>query len=127
MGLTTSVASLISTTPPDPSAAAADRSSDTVLAHLRPGLQAFGYEVETGKAGPRTITRPVLHGYSGVPEVSYDINAFHDSSASRWRWRRGAANGADYRNIIRTALHWTRRRQRSPCPSRTAAHRMARS
>lgn len=107
VGLTASVAALISTTDaPDPASPIPDRSSDAVLAHLCPGLQALGYEVETGKAKHQKITRPVLYGENGVPEVSYDIDAFHDGLgvAVEVEAGRGAANGADYRDIVRTAL-----------------------
>ena len=105
--LTASVESLISTAEaPDPTLPAADRSSDAVLAHLCSGLQALGFEVETGKAKGQKISRPVLYGENGVPEVSYDIDAFHDSLgvAVEVEAGRGAANGADYRDIVRTSL-----------------------
>src|SRR4051794_5569112 len=55
-----------------------DRTSDAVLAKLRPGLQSLGYQVESGKTAKQNITRPVLYGDDGKPEVSYDIDAFHD-------------------------------------------------
>lgn len=107
VGLTASLAPVIGTTnAPDPGGPIVDRKSDAVLAHLRPGLQALGYEVETGKAKHQKISRPVLFGENGVSEVYYDIDAFHDELgvAVEVEAGRGAANGADYRDIVRTAL-----------------------
>jgi len=48
----------------------------------------------------------VLFGENGVPQVSYDIDAFHDELgiAVEVEAGRGAANNADYRDIVRTAL-----------------------
>ena len=42
-----------------------DRTSDRVLAELRPGLIAVGYEIETGKKAADLIKRPVLFGEAG--------------------------------------------------------------
>lgn len=83
-----------------------DTSSDGVLASLRPGLQTLGYHVETGKSKAEKITRPVLFGDDGKPVVSYEIDAFNDDLgvAVEVEAGRGAANGADYRDIVRTAL-----------------------
>jgi hypothetical protein len=83
-----------------------DRTSDGILANLRPGLESLGYKVETGKTQARKITRPVLFGDDGRAEVSYDIDAFHDDHgiAVEVEAGRGAANNADYRDIVRTAL-----------------------
>ena len=53
-------------------------SSDEVLKELSPGLKALGYVVESGKTKAAKIFRPVLFGENGVPEVSYEIDAFHD-------------------------------------------------
>ena len=52
------------------------------------------------------IFRPVLFGENGVPEVSYEIDAFHDGlgRAVEVEAGRGAANNADYRDIDRTSL-----------------------
>ena len=53
-------------------------SSDDVLKSLEPGLVALGYAVESGRTAADKIFRPVLFGEFGVPEVSYEIDAFHD-------------------------------------------------
>lgn len=85
----------------------ADRlTSDTVLAHLRPGMEALGYQVESGKAQAQKIQRPVLFGENGRPEVMYEIDAFHDELgiAVEVEAGRGAKGNADYRDIVRTSL-----------------------
>jgi hypothetical protein len=47
-----------------------------------------------------------LFGESGIPEVSYEIDAFHDQLgiALEVEAGRGAAGNADYRDIIRMSL-----------------------
>jgi len=81
-------------------------SSDSVLEHLRPGLEALGFEVESGKGASQKVRRTVLYGENGHPEVNYDIDAFNDylGAAVEVEAGRGAANNADYRDIVRTAL-----------------------
>ena len=81
-------------------------SSDEVLAALQPGLKAAGYAVETGKRRDQKISRPVLFGENGLPQVSYEIDAFHDELgiAVEVEAGRGAANNADYRDLVRTSL-----------------------
>ncbi len=48
----------------------------------------------------------MLFGENGVARVSYEIDAFHDELgiAVEVEAGRGAANNADYRDIVRTAL-----------------------
>ena len=81
-------------------------SSDDVLKELSPGLTALGYAVESGKTKAAKISRPVLFGENGVAEVSYEIDAFHDQLgvAVEVEAGRGAANNADYRDLVRTSL-----------------------
>lgn len=45
----------------------------------------------------------MLFGENGVPQVSYDIDAFHDQLgiAVEVEAGRGAANNADYRDVVR--------------------------
>jgi len=80
--------------------------SDDVLKELSDGLMALGYDVESGKSRSAKIFRPVLFGDSGIPRVSYEVDAFHDELgiALEVEAGRGAANNADYRDILRTAL-----------------------
>lgn len=81
-------------------------SSDAVLAELRPGLEGLGFEVESGKRAGQKVQRTVLFGENGRPEVNYDIDAFNDylGVAVEVEAGRGAANNADYRDIVRTSL-----------------------
>lgn len=81
-------------------------SSDAVLAELRPGLEALGFEVESGKGAHQKVRRTVLYGENGRPAVNYDIDAFNDylGAAVEVEAGRGAANNADYRDVVRTAL-----------------------
>jgi len=81
-------------------------SSDEVLGELRPGLEALGFEVESGKRSGQKVERTVLFGENGRPEVKYDIDAFNDylGIAVEVEAGRGAQNGADYRDIVRTSL-----------------------
>jgi hypothetical protein len=77
-----------------------------VGATLASGLVDLGYAVESGKKREQKISRPVLFGENGVPQVSYEIDAFHDSLgvAVEVEAGRGAANNADYRDLVRTSL-----------------------
>ncbi len=80
--------------------------SDEVLAALRDDLEKLGFAVETGKTKADKIARAVLYGNEGVPEVNYEIDGFHDELgiALEVEAGRGAANNADYRDIVRTSL-----------------------
>lgn len=81
-------------------------SSDNVLAAVRSGIETDGYRVETGKTTTRRITRPVLFGENGKAEVAYDVDGFHPDHGVVLEVEagRGAANNADYRDIIRASL-----------------------
>lgn len=80
--------------------------SDFVLARLRASMEELGHEVESGKSTGQKITRPVLFGDDGRPEVSYDIDAFHNSLgiAVEVEAGRGSNGNADCRDIVRTSL-----------------------
>ena len=94
----------------EPSISTAERktglSSDDVLSELEPGLSALGYDVESGKSRSAKIFRPVLFGDNGVPQVSYEVDAFNEKLGVvvEVEAGRGAANNADYRDILRTSL-----------------------
>jgi hypothetical protein len=51
--------------------------SDAVLALVRPGSIAAGFEVESGKLQIQKIVRPVLFGGQGVPERTFEADAYH--------------------------------------------------
>jgi hypothetical protein len=84
----------------------AGESSDGVLRAMRPGLEALGYVVETGKAARDKIERPVLFGENGRPAVKYEVDAVHHSEGIvvEVEAGRGARNNASYRDLVRTSL-----------------------
>jgi hypothetical protein len=51
--------------------------SDRILAILCPGLQALGFEVETGKRKAQKIYVPVLFGRNGTVEKAFEADAWH--------------------------------------------------
>lgn len=80
--------------------------SDTVLRHLRPGLESIGFAVEAGKKAVDRITLPVLFGEQGSPRVRYDVDGVHAGLGILLEVEagRGARSNAVYRNLIRTSL-----------------------
>jgi hypothetical protein len=80
--------------------------SDLVLAQLRPGLQALGFEVEAGKQRDQKIRRPVLFGEQGHERVAYEVDAVHDELGVivEVEAGRGARGNAVYRDLVRTSL-----------------------
>ncbi len=81
-------------------------SSDSVLAHIRPGLETAGFIVERGKRAAEKISRPVLFGEDGRAVVAYEVDAFHAGHGVVLEVEagRGAANNADYRDLVRVSL-----------------------
>jgi hypothetical protein len=80
--------------------------SDGVLAHVRPGLEALGYRVESGKEKRHRIARPVLFGDQGRPRVNYEVDAVLDSEGVLLEVEAGRAmmGNAVYRDLVRTSL-----------------------
>ena len=80
--------------------------SDKVLAHLRPGLELLGFQVEAGKKAAEKIRRPVLFGDQGSVRVSYEVDAVHDDLGIvvEVEAGRGARGNAVYRDLVRTSL-----------------------
>ncbi len=80
--------------------------SDDCLAVVRSRLEALGFEIEGGKKAAQKIQRPVLFGENGSVEVSYEVDGFHHARkiALEVEAGRGAANNADYRDLIRASL-----------------------
>lgn len=80
--------------------------SDRVLEHLRPGLEACGFRVEAGKRAAQRITLPVLFGEQGLPRVRYDVDGVHDELGVLLEVEagRGARGNAVYRDLVRTSL-----------------------
>jgi hypothetical protein len=54
-----------------------DLSSNAVLELLRPQLLSLGFRVEGGKRGPDKVSVPVLYGFGGRPEKTFDADAYH--------------------------------------------------
>jgi len=81
-------------------------SSDTCLAAVRPALKGLGFKVESGKTAAQKIRRPVLFGENGKSKVSYEVDGFHprDKVVLEVEAGRGAANNADYRDLVRAGL-----------------------
>lgn len=81
-------------------------SSDRVLSFLRPGLEALGYLVETGKHANERIRRPVLFGERGIERVAYEVDGVHDELGVLVEVEagRGARGNAVYRDLIRSSL-----------------------
>lgn len=80
--------------------------SDAALEHLRPGLEGLGFVVESGKRHAQKIHRPVLFGEDGDVVVKYEVDAFHPGHrvVVEVEAGRGAANNADYRDLVRASL-----------------------
>lgn len=80
--------------------------SDTALAALRPGLEQLGFEVESSKQKAGKIFRPVLFEEQGRPLVAYEVDGYHPDHRAVLEVEagRGAANNADYRDLVRTSL-----------------------
>jgi hypothetical protein len=51
--------------------------SNEVLAVVRDDLVALGFQVEAGKQKHEKIERPVFFGQNGLPELKYEIDAYH--------------------------------------------------
>lgn len=81
-------------------------SSDAALAVLCPGLTQLGFEVEGSKSKADRISRPVLFGEAGRTRVAYEVDGFHAQHGVVLEVEagRGAANNADYRDLIRASL-----------------------
>ena len=82
------------------------RGSDAVLAALRPGLEAMGFDVERNKTAQGKVVRPVLFGDNGVASSVYEVDAAHDGHGIVMEVEagRGARGNAAFRDIIRTSL-----------------------
>jgi hypothetical protein len=80
--------------------------SDTVLAALREGLEALGYDVETGKSASDLIHRPVLFGENGTAAVRYEIDAYNAEKkiVVEVEAGRGVMSNAGYRDLLRSSL-----------------------
>lgn len=80
--------------------------SNEVLATIAPALASLGYTVETGRERVGKIRRPVLFGENGVPTLTYEVDAAHDTLGIvvEVEAGRGARSNADYRDLVRSSL-----------------------
>jgi hypothetical protein len=80
--------------------------SDAALQVLRPALRKLGFIIEASKAKADKIWRPVLFGEVGRPLVAYEVDGFQPEHGIVLEVEagRGAANNADYRDLIRASL-----------------------
>jgi hypothetical protein len=80
--------------------------SNKALAAVRPDLRTLGFEIEASKSKADKIWRPVLFGEVGHPRVAYEVDGFHPEHGVVLEVEagRGAANNADYRDLIRASL-----------------------
>lgn len=62
---------------PELRARAPELVSNVALAILRPGLEALGFKVESGKRKAEKIRVPVLFGRQGVVEKAFEADAWH--------------------------------------------------
>ena len=53
--------------------------SNSVLAVVKADLEGLGFLVESGKRAESRISVPVLYGENGVPEKTFDADAWHVS------------------------------------------------
>ncbi|HEX8480852.1 MAG TPA: hypothetical protein VF650_03000 [Allosphingosinicella sp.] len=80
--------------------------SDAVLTQLRDDLCTLGFSVEASKLRADKIERPVFFGENGVPELQYEIDAFHED----WKCGleieagRGGMGNALYRDLIQALV-----------------------
>lgn len=76
--------------------------SNEVLAVLREGLLALGFQVEAGKQKDDKIQRPVFFGENGQPTLNYQIDAYHPTWRCGLEIEAGRAwmGNAIYRDLI---------------------------
>jgi hypothetical protein len=80
--------------------------SDVVLSTLRPQLQQLGFVVEVGKLAGDKIKRPVFFGENGIPDLQYEIDAFHADWRCGLEIEAGRAwmGNAVYRDLIQALV-----------------------
>jgi hypothetical protein len=80
--------------------------SDAILAHLRLGLEAIGFKVETGKKHAEKLQRPVFFGENGKPSHQYQVDAYHARERILLEVEAGRAimGNAIYKDIVHMSL-----------------------
>lgn len=82
------------------------KTSNEVLAVLRPGLEKAGFKVESGPRQDQKLHRPVYFTEFGVPDVRYEVDAVHPEHGVVVEVEAGRSvmGNAIYRDIIRMSL-----------------------
>jgi hypothetical protein len=80
--------------------------SDAALASVRGSLVELGFQVEGSKSKADRISRPVLFGEIGKSRLAYEVDGYNPEHRAVLEVEagRGAANNADYRDLIRASL-----------------------
>jgi len=80
--------------------------SDAVLGVLRPELTQLGFAVERGKTAADKIKRPVFFGENGLPDLQYEIDAFHQEWRCGLEVEAGRAwmGNAVYRDLVQALV-----------------------
>lgn len=77
-----------------------------MLARIRPGLARLGFQIDTGKQKTEKIDRPVFFGENGIPELRYQIDAYHGEWRCGLEVEAGRAwmGNAVYRDLIQALV-----------------------
>jgi hypothetical protein len=80
--------------------------SDALLSRLRGDLVTLGFQVEAGKTRNEKIKRPVFFGENAVPDLQYEIDAFHTGWSCGLEIEAGRAwmGNAVYRDLIQALV-----------------------
>lgn len=80
--------------------------SNEVLTTLRPSLQVLGFQIEASKLKEDKIDRPVFFGENGIPELRYQIDAYHPEWKCGLEVEAGRAwmGNAVYRDLIQAMV-----------------------
>lgn len=80
--------------------------SNEVLELLAEGLIKLGFAVESSKKRVGRIDRPVFFGENGIPDLRYQIDAFHDAWSCGLEVEAGRAlmGNAVYRDLIQAMV-----------------------
>ena len=80
--------------------------SDGVLKIIRDDLVELGFDVERGKRRGQKIERPVFFGENGLPELRYEVDAFHSPWKCGLEVEAGRAwlGNAVYRDLIQALV-----------------------
>jgi len=80
--------------------------SDEALSALRSDLVELGFEVESGKQDDQKIKRPVFFGENAMPNLSYEVDAWHPKMRAGLEVEAGRAIGGNavYRDLIQALV-----------------------